>query len=128
MSKNAFSSASKRRLTHSQWASAVQVYELGYKNQRQLAEQFGISTAGMHKGLKKRGAVKGCRVEETLVELKLQLARRRLARLEAESAALERMEQRTAMIGGLVKMLIRADRDGTLADLNPLLEEVRRAL
>lgn len=128
MPKNTSSSPRQGRLSTAQWDSAVELYELGHKHQRGLANQFGISLTAMHKGLKKRGAVKACRVEETLVELKQELARKQLVRQETERVAWERMEQRTAMIGALIEQLLEADRAGTLADLNSLLEEIQRAL
>jgi transposase-like protein len=130
MSKKAHLPVPVRRLSPDQWASIVDLYELGQKNQRQLAELFGVSATAIHKGLKKRGAVKGSRVQEdpTLINLKRELAARWRAKRAAEAAAFERMNERTALIAALTKMLLRADRDGTLTQLDPLFRQLRSAL
>lgn len=117
-----------KRLTHDEWTSVVELYELGYQNQRQLAANFGVSGAAISKGLKRRGAIKGKRVEETLVELKQELARKWRAKREAEEAATKALNEHTAAIATLTDMLLAADRDGTLADLGPLFEELHRTL
>ena len=119
-----------KRLSHRQWASIVDLYELGEKNQGELAAQFGVSANAVHMGLKKRGAVKGCRVRENprLLELERQLDVKARSKAAAHAAAFERMNERTEMIGALIEMLLEADRHDRLAELGPVLRDLRRAL
>lgn len=55
---------STRRLTPTDWAHIVTMFERGEKNIRELAEQFGVSSQAIHKGLKSRGIKKGSRLSE----------------------------------------------------------------
>jgi DNA-binding MarR family transcriptional regulator len=119
-----------RRLSPAEWASIVDLYELGQKNQRQLAEHFGVSGAAIHKGLKKRGAIKGCRVQDNLalIDLNKELDARWRAKRAADDAAFERMNERTALIAALTEMLLDADRKGTLTRLDSSFRNLRRVL
>jgi DNA-binding transcriptional regulator LsrR (DeoR family) len=130
MTARPHSTAPAKRLSHRQWASIVDLYELGEKNQRELAELFGVSTAAIHMGLKKRGAVKGCRVMENprLLHLERQLDAKARSKRAADDAAFERMNERTQMIGALIEMLLEADRHDRLAELGPALRDLRRAM
>jgi hypothetical protein len=51
-------------LTPAEWAEVVTLWELGKVTLVDLSAKFGISPAGLSKGLKKRGAVKGSRAKE----------------------------------------------------------------
>lgn len=53
MTKTPHSIAAAKRLSPVQWASIVDLYELGEKTQRQLAAQFDVSVTAIQKGLKK---------------------------------------------------------------------------
>ncbi|WP_152980322.1 hypothetical protein [Tsuneonella troitsensis] len=119
-----------RRLTPTEWSTIVDLYEFGDTNQRQLAERFGVTSAAIQKGLKKRGAIKGRRVGEhpALIHLKRELRVRWRAKQAAEAASFERMNERTAFVAALTEMLLRADSSGTLDQLPPLFSELRRGL
>lgn len=130
MASSPHSPAHAKRLSPAEWFVIVDLYELGDANQRQLAERFGVSSAAIHKGLKKRGATKGCRVEEhtKLIRLKQELAIRWRAKRAAKAAAFERMNERTAFVAALTDMLLRADDNGTLDQLGPLFSDLRYKL
>jgi len=51
-------------LTPAEWAEVVTLWELGKVTLSDLSDKFKISPAGLSKGLKKRGAVKGSRARE----------------------------------------------------------------
>lgn len=57
------------RLTPSEWAYAVEQYELGYQSGTSIARELGVSKQAMSRGLIKRGAIKGARAYETVREL-----------------------------------------------------------
>lgn len=130
MTTRTHTTAAVKRLSHRKWASIVDLYELGEKNQSELAARFGVSAQAIHKGLKNRGAVKGCRVRENprLLQLERQLDAKARAKAAADAAAFERMNERTEMIGALVEMLLEADRHDRLAELGPVLRDLRRAM
>ena len=69
MTKTADPSLLNRRLTPSEWAYAVDQYELGYQSGRSIAHELGVSKQAMSRGLIKRGAIKGSRAHETVREL-----------------------------------------------------------
>ncbi|NTZ42140.1 MarR family transcriptional regulator [Altererythrobacter sp. SALINAS58] len=118
------------RLSQTDWSTIVDLYEFGDKNQRQLAQHFGVSSSAIQKGLKKRGAIKGRRVGEhpALIHLKRELNLKWRAKRAAEAAAFERMNERTAFVAALTEMLLRADDNGTLDQLGPLFSDLRRGL
>lgn len=53
-----------KQLTPAQWEQVVVLFEMGKVTVADLVQMFGISDVGLRKGLKKRGAVKGCRAHE----------------------------------------------------------------
>lgn len=53
-----------KRLTPSEWAQVVTLWELGRATLSELSRLFGISVAALRKGLKNRGAVRGIRAHE----------------------------------------------------------------
>lgn len=57
------------RLSATDWAHVVTLFERGEKNLRELAEQFGVTTQAIHKGLKARGVKKGSRLSEVSTEI-----------------------------------------------------------
>ncbi len=57
------------RLTPSEWAYAVDQYELGYQSGIAIAHELGVSKQAMSRGLIKRRAIKGSRAHETVREL-----------------------------------------------------------
>ena len=101
-----------KRLSKAEWAKVVDEYELGLGSAAQLGRKFGISGQAIWVGLKKRGAIKACRVHETIAPLIAELDRRDRARILERRAAWERSEQIHIELGNMVAALEAADRDG----------------
>lgn len=59
----------QKRLSATDWATVVTLYQRGEKNLRELAEQFGVSIQAISKGLKARGVEKGSRLNEVIGEV-----------------------------------------------------------
>ena len=124
--------ARQKRLSLSEWQSAVDLYELGHLNVRQLSEKFGVSKQAISKGLSKRGAIRGRRVAETLIEYEAYLDEKQRRRLELDretwDRAMARVNSQLVMIDALMELVFEADRNGNLADLKPVVAQFRRAL
>jgi len=58
-----------KRLSATDWAHIVTLFERGEKNLRELAEQFDVSIQAISKGLKSRGVKKGSRLAEVAGEV-----------------------------------------------------------
>lgn len=58
-----------KRLSATDWAHIVTLFERGEKNLRELAEQFDVSIQAISKGLKSRGVKKGSRLGEVAGEV-----------------------------------------------------------
>ena len=91
-----------RRLTPSEWAYAVDQYELGYQSGRSIAHGLGISKQAMSRGLIKRGAIKGARAHETVRELNKILDER--DRLKRQATA-KLWEQATVQLNAMRKFM-----------------------
>ena len=119
-------------VTEKEWLKAVDAYELGRRNGSQLARELGVSPTTVSRELKRRGALKGRRVAETLVELEVSLntkARQRAReRSSKETAALERVALINAMIEDMVKSVLTAGGADELALAASKVAEVREAL
>lgn len=129
--------AAKNTIPESTWDEQAMLYALGFKHGNQIAMEFGVSPQTVSREMKKRGAIKGSRVDEVLMGLKVQLdlkARRRTLmdlmdsqhRVAASRALMDR-------VGHMVAALLEADRQGDLslaapaiADLEHMLGGVRR--
>lgn len=58
-----------KRLTATDWAHIVTLYERGEKNLRELSDQFGVTLQAISQGLKARGVKKGSRLDEVAGEV-----------------------------------------------------------
>ena len=109
-------------VTPEQWDQATDFFELGFRNGRQLAAELGVSPQTVMREMKKRGAKKGSRVNQTVVQLEAFLNRKRQRearmRAAAEYTAAPRRAAGLAAIDRMVKALTEADRRGdiTLAE------------
>lgn len=65
----ALSQRTSGRLTASEWAYAVEQYELGFQSGASIARRMKVSQQAISSGLKKRKAVKGIRAQENVVSL-----------------------------------------------------------
>ena len=125
-------SRTRKPITEPQWQAAVDAYELGTQHASRIARDLGVSTSTVSREFKRRGCVKGSRVEETVAELKaaLDAKGRRLARQReaAEAAAAKRRAEIDELLGGMMKALIAAERAGNLAAAGPAIEQIGRSL
>lgn len=104
------------------WDEAAESYELGLVSQRQIAAKLGVSPATVSRELKRRGATKGSRVQESVADLVAYLDRkqRRVAhmRAAAEHRAAQRRADTFAVLDAMMEAIMAADGVGdlTLAD------------
>ncbi|MCH8615906.1 helix-turn-helix domain-containing protein [Sphingomonas sp. SM33] len=119
-------------ITEKKWLKAVDAYELGHRNGSQLARELGVSPATVSRELKRRGALKGRRVAETLVELEVSLTTKARQRARERSlkeiVALERVALLNVMIEDMVKSVLTAGGAEELALAASKVAEVREAL
>ncbi len=122
----------RRSVSEEQWQVAAEDFELGTKHAVEIAIDLGVSAATVSRQLKRRGCIKGSRVEEAIAGLKAELdAKARIRahrrRLE-ESAATARLEAMNELIGEMIKSLIASDRAGDLRTMGPAVEQIHRAV
>lgn len=122
----------KSPITHEQWDHAATQYELGFLSLRQLGMALGVSPQTVMREMHRRGAVKACRVHETVVALEetITAKRRRAALAEAErqQSRIQRAGATMELLDAMVRALVEADRAGRLAAVNPLLRDTATAL
>lgn len=123
---------SKRRITEKRWCEAVDAFELGTHNGSQIARQLGVSASAVSRQFRKRGARKGCRVSETVVEFEAELAAKAKRRAQhqsfREAAAWQRMAEINAMVHDMVESLLAAGETGDLLMPAAKVTELRQAL
>lgn len=74
------------RLTAAEWCQIVNLYERGQGPMMRIAERFGVSRQAIWAGLKKRGAVKDCRLDEFMAPFVAALDRQAIRRGRIELA------------------------------------------
>lgn len=84
-----------RHLTSAEWAEIVVTWELGQTTGEALAARFGITPAGLAKGLKSRGAKKGARAHEVTKKVEAAVVNKTIETTvqSAESVIEERKRQ-----------------------------------
>lgn len=102
--------SSNKRLSATDWATIVTLYQRGEKNLRELAEQFDVSTNAIHKGLKSRGVTKGSRLEEVMGEVDDVAREERERKVKAANTA---VEQYAKYNDAIVKMVMKKIVDGS---------------
>lgn len=102
--------AAQARLTPSDWATIVTLYERGEKNLRELGEQFGVSKQAIQKGLKDRGVEKGSRLDEVAGEVDDAARKAREAQVAQANATRDNYAKWTDVIA---KMTMKAVIDGS---------------
>ena len=101
-----------KHLSPAAWAAIVDAYELGLASGAALARPHGVSRQAISAGLKKRGAVKGRRVSETIAPLVQQLDQHRREREKQEQAKWEQAGRRRQEVGRMMAALVKADAAG----------------
>jgi len=75
-----------RRLTEQDWTGAIRLFERGEFHAIKLAEIYGVCEKTMRSGLKARGAVKACRINEVRPEIYAMIVEcQRLAKIKADA-------------------------------------------
>jgi IS30 family transposase len=122
----------RKSITGEQWQKAVNTFELGHKNGSQIARDLGVSAATVSREFKRRGARKGCRVAETIVELVAELderdRRRAIIRETREAELAKRSAAIDAMVDELMRSLVAASKTGSFSAVNEKIAEVGGAL
>lgn len=105
-----------------QWDHATDLFELGFKNGRELAIYFGVSPQTVMREMKRRGAIKGRRSRETVADLEASLDRKALRRAHAkakeEIVLARRLADSQAIINHLMEAIVQADELGDLSLAN----------
>jgi hypothetical protein len=105
-----------KRLSPSDWATIVTLFQRGEKNIRELADQFGVSVQAVSKGLKARNIEKGSRLAEVVGEVDDAARAARSEKVRAANQQVDNYAKYFDVIAKLtMKRVIEGDRDGTLA-------------
>lgn len=82
-----------KTLSPAEWAEIVEIVELGsFKSYEEIARKYGITAAGISKGLHKRGVTKGSRAHEVAARVRSTVLK------EAEESTLSALELRRMRI------------------------------
>lgn len=107
------------KLSPTDWATVVTLYERGEKNLRQLAEQFGVTPQAIQKGLKQRGIEKGSRLDEVAQEVDDIARQERERRVQQANATVENYAKWYDVIAKLtMKKVLDANNAGGVATVN----------
>lgn len=91
------------------WDHCADLYEVGFKNGRQIADFLGVSPQTVMREMRKRGVTKGLRAYESVRKFEAELDRQKLEREKEENAEWfrnwDRFEALTKAIGVLVEAL-----------------------
>lgn len=111
--------AATPRLSPSDWATIVTLYERGEKNLRELSEQFGVTKQAIQQGLKTRGVEKGSRLDEVANEVDDAARKAREAQVAQANATRDNYAKWTDVLAKLtMKQIIDADKNGNLSTAN----------
>ena len=122
----------KNTISEQTWNEQAALYELGFKHGNQIARELGVSPQTVSRQMKRRGAVKGSRVNETMQDLEAALDRKaRCAALMELSDSQRRrrvVEANLEAVGQMVAALLEADRQGDLTLAAPVIDRMASAL
>lgn len=122
----------KATVSDREWTKQVEVFERGLKHANAIARELGVSPQTVSREMKDRGAVKGSRVGEYIIELneKLDGEARDRAKLKAEKEKIEFArwlqisQSYTNRLDGMLDALMVADEAGDLALARPVVDHV----
>lgn len=107
------------KISPSDWATIVTLYQRGEKTVRDLAEMFQVSRQAIHDGLNKRGVKKGSKVSDVAKEAEDEAAAAHKARVAAAHSTAERYSKYNELfVQIMVKKIVDANNAGTLALAN----------
>lgn len=111
--------AAHPRLSPSDWATVVTLYERGEKNLRELAEQFGVSPQAIQKGLKTRGVEKGSRLDEVANEVDDAARQARERQVAQANATRDNYAKWTDVLAKMtIKQIVEAEQGGNVSRAN----------
>lgn len=114
------------------WDQEVAYYELGLKHANQIARELGVSPQTVSRHMKRRGAVKGSRVQESIQELFYALDRKARAAALVDLTDSQRRrkvaEENMKSVGLMVEALFEANRLGDLSLAAPAINRVSAAI
>jgi hypothetical protein len=121
----------KCKISAEQWDWAINLFELGHMNGRQIADDLGVSPQTLMREMRRREAVYGSRVEEAIAPLNACIDEKQrleaLRRAEADRKAIDRAAATTALLDEMMKAILAADQRGELASVGGLVEQVGAA-
>lgn len=122
----------KNTISEKTWDEQAALYEFGFKHANQIARELGVSPQTVSRQMKRRGALKGSRVNETVRDLEARLERKaRCAALMHLSDSQRRRKVAEANMqaaGLMVAALIEADRQGDVSLAMPVIEHMASML
>ena len=122
----------KNTISEQTWDEQAALYELGFKHGNQIARELGVSPQTVSRQMKSRGAVKGCRVSESVQDLKAALDRKARCAALMELSDSERrrrvVEANLEAVGQMVAALLEADRQGDLTLAAPAIDRMASTL
>lgn len=123
--------ASKNTVPADVWDRQADLYELGEKHGNEIAMELGVSPQTVSREMKKRGAVKGSRVAETVCELEAFLDEKaeRAALMEKARAAQAQHKRAAAeqVIDSMINAVIAADMAGDMCLASERIERTAQA-
>ena len=122
----------KNTISEQTWDEQAALYELGFKHGNQIARELGVSPQTVSRQMKRRGAVKGSRVNETIQDLEaaLDLKARCAALMDLSDSQRRRkvVEANLEAVGKMVAALLEADRQGDLTLVAPAIDRMASTL
>jgi transposase len=95
-----------RIMTNDELIYAVDQYEIGHMSGSAIARQFKVSKQTISTGLIKRGAIKACRVSETVVDLNAAFDRRDQVIAMNQARLMQALSEQTCFMMKLVRNLL----------------------
>ena len=122
----------KNSISEQTWDEQAALFEFGLKHGNQIARELGVSPQTVSRQMKRRGVVKGSRVNETIQNLEVALDRKaRCAALMDLTDSQRRrkvVEANLEAVGKMVAALLEADRQGDLTLAAPVIGRVESRL
>lgn len=116
------------KLSPSDWANVVTLYERGEKNTVELAEMYGVSRQAISKGLKDRGIEKGSSLAETSGAEDDTARKERERRVQQANTQVETFAKYNDVLAKLtMERVITGHQNGTLASKSTELRALKDA-
>jgi transposase-like protein len=113
------SQTTQKRLSASDWATAVTLYQLGEKNIRELAEDFEVTPSAIRKGLAARGVEKNSKVGDVVNQVADEALAKRVAKVGQANLLVDNYAKYFDVIAKLtIKKISEAEKAGSVATAN----------